>query len=177
MRSVVGKSRFLKCLFFLTHSGPRWIETAAGWQPVQGVRNAWKGKQSVSDLRRSGSAGSGWYALYSAYHLYMDSTYPPSFFFLYLFFNPLHSVKLKHFEKFQDTTEALAGNGRTAVSNLTHLCLRATWSMMHFCVWLKNEAFHSIRHYHWDPQCVQISNRSTVEVLIELPGRRNIQTK
>lgn len=70
MRPVFAKARFLRSLFFLTFSGPRWIETATGWQPVQGVRDAWKGQQSVSDLRRSGSAVRGWNVLYSAEHLH-----------------------------------------------------------------------------------------------------------
>lgn len=102
----------------------------------------------------------------------LDSTYLLSWLIVSFFLpNPLCSVKLKHFEKFQDTTEALAGNGSAIVSNETSMCLNATWSMMHFCVWFMSDAFHSIRHYHWDPQCVKflnigmnrLSNRSQID--------------
>lgn len=61
------------------------------------------------------------------------------------------SVKLKHFEKFQDTTEALAGNDASCHSAPTkEIC--GLW-----CISvsdLNHEAFHSIRHYPWDHKVI-----------------------
>lgn len=58
-----------------------------------------------------------------------------------IFISPLlfsGSVKLKHFEKFQDTTEALAGNN----NNNNDIIIITTitwdlWSVMCFCVWFE----------------------------------------
>lgn len=119
------KRKTSRCMLFTWHDissfsfilrlGPRWIQTPAGRQPVQRVWNSRKGEQSVSVLERSGSLGSCCYRRNQAVFTDQSSGRNVSSLLLFCL---VHSVKLKHFEKFQDTTEALAGNDSVIVSTL-----------------------------------------------------------